>query len=149
GTSHWHLRPLGVSRLLFFLLALSRSAALLVLPLGCRVKIAVHGTCHRLRHPRHSAKSLKRRLTYLFQAPEVPEQLGLSLFTHAWDICQGGTQLLALAQRLMIGDGKTVRLITYPLQQEEGRGIDREDHGVLAPRTIKPLIAVPACARGL
>ena len=57
--------------------------------------------------------------------------------------------MLALAERLVIGDGKTVRLITHPLQQEEGRRIDREDDSILAPRTIKPLVAVAACASGL
>jgi len=41
--------------------------------------------------------------------------LGLTLLAHTWDVFQSGTQLLALAQCLVIGDGKAVRFVTHPL----------------------------------
>src|SRR5262249_48957139 len=96
----------------FYLLGLAR---LLVFPLGCPMKIVVHRTGDGLRHARRQTECFKRCLTDLLQAPEVPQELGLTLLTHAWDVFQSRTQLLALAQRLVIGDGKAVCFVTHPL----------------------------------
>jgi len=45
--------------------------------------------------------------------------LGLALLTHAWDVFEGGTQLLALAEGLVIGDGETVCFVTHLLEEVE------------------------------
>jgi len=79
------------------------------------MKIVVHRAGDRLRHAGCRTECFKRCLTDLLQAPEVPQELGLTLLAHAWDVFQSGTQLLALAQCLVIGDGKAVRFVTHPL----------------------------------
>ena len=110
------------------------------------MKIVVHGTGDGLRHARRRTERFKRCLADLLQAAEVPQELGLALLAHAWDVFQSGMQLLALTQGLVIGDCETVRFVTQPLQQKQGRRIDRKEHCVLAPGTIKFFVAVAAGA---
>jgi len=109
------------------------------------MKIVVHRAGDGLRHARRRTECVKRCLADLLQAAKVPQELGLTLFAHARNVFQSGTQLLALAQRLVIGDGKAVRFVTHALQQKQGRGIDWEHYRVLAPWTIKLFVAVAAC----
>src|SRR4029434_6686593 len=92
GTGDRHVYLLGLTRLLVF-------------PIGGWMKIVVHRASDRLRHAGRRTERFKRCLTDLLQAPEVPQELRLALLAHAWDVFQSGTQLLALAQCLVIGDG--------------------------------------------
>jgi len=84
------------------------------------MKIVVHRAGDGLRHTRRRTERFPRRLTHLLQTPEVPQELGLTLLAHARNVFQSGTQLLALAQGLVIGDRKAVRFVTHPLQQKQG-----------------------------
>jgi len=79
------------------------------------MKIVVYRMCDGLWHSRHRTERVQRRLADLLQTTKVPQELGLTLLAHARDVLQSGTQLLALAQRLVIGDGKAVRFVTHAL----------------------------------